>query len=47
MVTDVPVHVVQSLCNLKTYAATVFEKKEQDNPCLTNISRKENIGNEM
>jgi hypothetical protein len=27
MVTDVPVHVVQSLCNLKMYTATVFEKR--------------------
>jgi hypothetical protein len=38
--TAVPEHVVQSLWNLKMYTATVFEKKAQDNPPLTNISRK-------
>jgi hypothetical protein len=37
--TDVPERVVKSLWNLKMYTATVFEK-EQDNPRLTNFSRK-------
>jgi hypothetical protein len=36
---DVPEHVVQSLWNLKTYTASVFEK-EQDKPHLTDTSSK-------
>jgi hypothetical protein len=44
---NVPEHVVKKLWNLKLYIATVFEKKEQYNPCLTKFQGKVNIWNEM